>query len=188
MLPVHACSYNNNDNKNYNRGANSMKNQLLLILSTVLLLSSTPPAVADEAADREAIHALLWKYTRALDTLDAEAYAAVFTEDGAFKSGSTSLTTGHAALRTMIAGVKKGQDDRAAAGNPAGAMYHMTMDSWIEFVDADHARHHSYWQTVFGPAKSGESPRMAAAGRGIDDLVRVNGQWLIKLRDVAPQD
>jgi hypothetical protein len=56
MLPVHACSYNNNDNKNYNRGANSMKNQLLLILSTVLLLSSTPPAVADEAAcrDREA--------------------------------------------------------------------------------------------------------------------------------------
>lgn len=75
-----------------------------------------------------------------------------------------------------------------AAGNPAGAMYHMTMDSWIEFVDADHARHHSYWQTVFVPAKSGESPRMAAAGRGIDDLVRVNGQWLIKLRDVAPQD
>ena len=61
MLPVHACNYN----KNYNKGANSMKNQLLLILSTVLLLSSTPPAVADEAADREAIHALLWKYTRA---------------------------------------------------------------------------------------------------------------------------
>ena len=132
-----------------------MKNQLLLILSTVLLLSSTPPAVADEAADREAIHALLWKYTRALDTLDADAYAAVFTEDGAFKSGSTSLTTGHAALSAMIVGVKKGQDDRAAAGNPA---------------------------------KSGESPRMAAAGRGIDDLVRLNGQWLIKLRDVAPQD
>lgn len=32
MLPVHACNYN----KNYNKGANSMKNQLLL--------SSTPPA------------------------------------------------------------------------------------------------------------------------------------------------
>lgn len=164
-----------------------MKTRLLLVISTALLLCCTP-TLADQAADREAIHALLWKYTRALDTLNADAYAAVFTEDGAFKSGATALTTGHAALRAMIEGVKKGQDERAAAGNPSGAMYHMTMDSWIEFVDADHARHHSYWQTVFGPAKQGDTPRIAAAGRGIDDLVRVNGQWLIKLRDVAPQD
>jgi len=29
--------------------------------------------------------------------------------------------------------------------------------------------------------------RVAAAGRGVDQLVRVNGQWLIKARDVAPQ-
>jgi hypothetical protein len=28
----------------------------------------------------------------------------------------------------------------------------------------------------------------AAAGRSIDDVVRPNGQWLIKLRDVAPKD
>jgi hypothetical protein len=29
--------------------------------------------------------------------------------------------------------------------------------------------------------------RIAAAGYGIDDLVRVDGKWLIKTRDVAAQ-
>lgn len=163
-----------------------MKKALLTLPALTLALCLNTAAYADQASDREEIHALLWQYTRALDTLNVDAYAAVFTEDGSFKSGSTSLTTGHAALRAMIEGVKKGQDDRAAAGNPSGPMYHMTMDSWIEFIDADHARHHSYWQTVFGPAKQGDPVRIAAAGRGIDDLVRVNGTWLIKTRDVAP--
>ena len=164
-----------------------MKKTLSLLLPALALVLCINPAFADQASDREEIHALLWKYTRALDTLNADAYVAVYTEDGAFKSGATALTTGHDALRAMIDGVKKGQEERAAAGNPAGAMYHMTMDSWIEFVDADHARHHSYWQTVFGPAKQGETPRIAAAGYGIDDVVRVDGKWLIKLRDVAAQ-
>lgn len=164
-----------------------MKNRLALSLSALTLILSLNTAMADEASDREEIHALLWKYTRALDTLNADAYASVFTEDGAFKSGATALTTGHDALKAMVAGVKKGQDDRAAAGNPSGPMYHMTMDSWIEFVDADHARHHSYWQTVFGPAKQGDAPRVAAAGYGIDDLVRVDGKWLIQLRNVAAE-
>jgi len=162
-----------------------MKNRLALSLAAIALLLNFNAAFADEASDREEIETLLWKYTRALDTLNADAYAAVFTEDGAFTSGSTALTQGHEALKAMVAGVKKGQDDRAAAGNPSGPMYHMTMDSWIEFTDADHARHHSYWQTVFGPAKQGDPVRVAAAGYGIDDLVRVNGKWLIKLRNVA---
>jgi hypothetical protein len=164
-----------------------MKRTVPLTLAALAFALCINTANADQASDREEIHALLWKYTRALDTLNADAYVSVFAEDGAFKSGATALTTGHDALRGMIDGVKKGQADRAAAGDPAGPMYHMTMDSWIEFVDADHARHHSYWQTVFGPAKQGDTPRIAAAGYGIDDLERVNGKWLIKLRDVAPQ-
>jgi hypothetical protein len=164
-----------------------MKKPILMTLSALTLALCLNTAYADQASDREEIHALLWKYTRALDTLNADAYASVFTEDGAFKSGNTAMTTGHDALKQMIVGVKQGQDERAAAGTPSGPMYHMTMDSWIEFVDADHARHHSYWQTVFGPAKQGDPVRVAAAGYGIDDLVRVDGEWRIKLRDVAAQ-
>ena len=30
------------------------------------------------------------------------------------------------------------------------------------------------------------APRMAAAGNGVDDLVKVDGQWFIKYRNVAP--
>lgn len=45
---------------------------------------------------------------------------------------------------------------------------------------------HSYWQTLFAPADPKSRPQVAAAGRGIDELVRVNGHWLIKKRDVMP--
>ena len=31
-------------------------------------------------------------------------------------------------------------------------------------------------------------PRVAGVGRSIDELERVNGQWLIKSRNVAPMD
>ena len=31
----------------------------------------------------------MWRYVRALDSMDADGYAAVFTEDGTFGSGNT---------------------------------------------------------------------------------------------------
>jgi hypothetical protein len=42
--------------------------------------------------------------------------------------------------------------------------------------------------TVFAPAAQGETPRVAAVGRGIDELVKTDGQWLIRSRNVAPTD
>jgi hypothetical protein len=79
-------------------------------------------------------------------------------------------------------------------------MHHIITNSYIEFVDKDHARYYAYWLTVFGQggrqtsgqgsSTSGQegAPRIAAAGRSVDEVVRLNGQWLIKSRDVAPQD
>jgi hypothetical protein len=40
---------------------------------------------------------------------------------------------------------------------------------------------------VFGAVGQEVPTRVAAAGRGIDTVVRVNGEWLIKNRDVAPK-
>src|SRR5690606_5568871 len=54
------------------------------------------------AQDRAEIEALMWRYARALDTFDADAYAAVYTEDGEFKAGGTA-TKGRDALRQMVA-------------------------------------------------------------------------------------
>jgi uncharacterized protein (TIGR02246 family) len=155
-----------------------------VVLFTALTWSG---AYADQAADREAINALMWHYARALDTLSAEAYAALYTEDGEFRAGGTAVK-GQDALRKMIQDLKTQRAERAANGTPSPAMYHMTTDAWTEFIDDTHVRHHTYWMTVFGPAKQGGSPTVAAAGRGVDDLVKVDGKWMIQRRDVAPQD
>jgi uncharacterized protein (TIGR02246 family) len=133
------------------------------------------PAFADRADDREAINELMWKYARALDTANAEAYAACYTEDGQFGVGDNA-TKGHDALHEMIA---------RFANNPNGPpqLLHMNADTWIEFIDDTHARHHSYWMTMRKAV--GDTPAgVAAVGVGIDDLVKVNGQWLIKVRNV----
>ena len=59
--------------------------------------------------------------------------------------------------------------------------------AWNEFVGPNEARYNSYWMTVFGAVGQEVPTRVAAAGRGIDTVVRVNGEWLIKSRDVAPK-
>lgn len=143
-------------------------------------------AVLREAQDRAAIEALMWRYVRALDSLDAEGYAAVFTEDGAFGSGSQARR-GRADLAKMVADLKKGRDERAAAGQANAPMYHVIANHQVTFVGPNEARYDSYWMTVFGAVGSDTPPRVAAAGRGVDQLVRVDGQWLIKNRNVAPQ-
>jgi uncharacterized protein (TIGR02246 family) len=144
--------------------------------------------VMRETRDRAEIEALMWRYVRALDTLDEDAYASVYTEDGQFVAGPNA-TKGREALKQMIVGLEEGRAARAAAGEPpAPPMYHVIANHYVEFIGADRARMHSYWMTVFGAAGQETPPRVAAAGRGIDELVRANGQWLIESRNVTPQD
>jgi len=134
------------------------------------------PALAEREEDREAIHALMWKYARALDTWNADAYAALYTDDGQFGVGP-SATKGREALRNMIAGFTSGD-------NPPPALLHMTADSWIEFIDDTHARHHSYWLTM--RKASGDAPAsLVAVGVGVDELVKVDGEWLIQVRNTT---
>jgi uncharacterized protein (TIGR02246 family) len=141
-----------------------------------------------EARDRDEIETLMWRYTRALDTANAEAYASAYTENGQFSAGGANATKGRAALTKMIADIKARQTAAAAKGEPQAPMYHMTLNSQITFIDKDHARIDAYYQTVFGAAGQNTPPRLAAAGRSVDLLVRQNGKWLIESRDVAPRD
>ncbi len=146
--------------------------------------SMTPEALVQRYQDREAIEALMWRYDRALDNYDADAYAANFTPDGAF-----GQVKGRDALTAMITDLVAGQDERRGQGATLGKMHHFTMNQWLEFTGADTARYHYYHQTVFGTggqAGSATAPVMVAAGQGVDDLVKVDGKWLIKYRNVAP--
>ena len=168
-----------------------LANRTLVLVGTCLGIAGIAQAgdadVLREAKDRAEIEHLMWRYARALDSSDAEAYASVYTDDGQF-SASGNATKGREALRNMIVGFKQRNDERRAAGETVVQLYHMTADTYIEFLGPDHARHHSYWLTMAGGTGQENPPRVLAAGRGVDELVRVNGEWLIKSREVAPQN
>jgi SnoaL-like domain len=140
-----------------------------------------------EAQDRVQIEKLMWQYTRALDSENADAYAAAYTPDGQFGSGA-NVVKGSDALKKMITDLRQRAAEAEAKGEKRPAMYHMEANGYLEFVDKDHARLQAYWMTVFAGAGPTVPVRVAAAGRDVDELVRVNGQWLIKSRDVAPKD
>ena len=168
-----------------------MKTFAAAVIVSTLALTAVQVGAQDNAAregrDRAEIEALMWRYVRALDTTDAEAYAAVYTTDGQFGSGANA-TKGRAALTKMVAGMRDGRTAAAAKGETRPAMYHVITNPYLSFVDKDHARMEAYWMTVFGAAGQGTTPRVAAAGRSVDQLVRVDGKWLIQSRDVAPKD
>jgi hypothetical protein len=144
-------------------------------------------SAADEMRDRAAIEALMWRYVRALDSLDADAYAGAFTADGTFGSGQNA-EHGSAELKKMINNLKTNRAEREAKGAaPTPAMYHVVANHTVTFIDRDHARYDAYWMTMFAAAGQETPARVAAVGRSVDMLVRQNGQWLIQSRDVAPK-
>ena len=156
-----------------------------------ITLASTLLFAQDNSArekDRAEIEELMWRYTRALDTGDGTTYAATYTVDGQFGSGANA-TKGREALKKMVDALRDQQAAAKAKGEPARPpLYHMAANTWLEFVDKDHARHHAYYLTVSGADGANTPPRIVAAGRSVDHLERVNGKWLIKLRDVSPRD
>ena len=82
---------------------------------------------------------------------------------------------------------QRAAENETKTGEKRPAMYHAIANSYLEFIDKDHARLEAYWMTVFAADGPKVPSRVAAAGREIDELVRLNGQWLIKSRDVTPK-
>ncbi len=165
-----------------------MANMRLLAFSmfvlAVLVVSSSPAAekVALRAQDRVEIEQLMWDYIHALDSGNAEAYAAVFAPDGQFGRGATAVK-GREALKKMISDSRQKMEAENKSDKKRPRMFHVVTNPHIEFVDANHARYHAYWMGVF--ASGGD---VTSAGREVNELVRINGQWLISVRDVDPQD
>ena len=136
---------------------------------------------AREARDRAEIEALMWKYTRALDSGDGATYATTYTTDGQFVAGANA-TKGREALSKLVV-------QRPAENAPARPpLYHMELNHWIEFVDKDHVRYHAYYLTVSGALGQETPARIVAAGQSLDTMERVNGKWLIKVRDVSVKE
>ena len=136
--------------------------------------------VLREARDRAEIEDLMWRYARALDTGDGEAYAAVYAPDGQFGTGANA-TQGRDALKKLAAG-----QPRTAATPARPPMYHMHANHTITFTDRDHARFDAYYLTASAAAGQDTPLRVLAVGRSVDELVRLNGKWLIQTRNVQP--
>lgn len=137
------------------------------------------------ADDRAQIENLMWKYSRALYAQNPDAYAALYAPDGQFGTGANAVK-GREALKKMIVNLKQRE-----AGQQR--VHVMDANTYIEFPDRDHARLEAYWLEVspqIGPrsAPTAAPARVVNAGREVEELVRINGQWLIQLRDPAPKD
>jgi uncharacterized protein (TIGR02246 family) len=171
-----------------------MKKLVFSVAAFVAVALLGLPAVAAEneaereVHDRAQIEKLMWQYVRALDTGNADAYAAAFTPDGQFGSGAQAIK-GREALKKMISDFRqRTAENESKSGEKRPAMYHVIANSHLEFLDKDHAHLEAYWMTVVAAGGPQNPSRVAGAGREVDELVRLNGQWLIKTRDVAPTD
>ena len=154
---------------------------ILVLVGLVIFTSCSAEKDLVRAQDRVAIEQLMWDYIQALDSGDAEAYAALFTPEGQFGRGDTAIK-GREALKKMISDAGQRLGTETEGDNEMGRMYHVVTNPHIEFIDEDHARFHAYWMGAF------TSGGVTSAGREVNELVRIDGQWLIDVRDVAPED
>ena len=132
--------------------------------------------------DRIAVEDVMARYVWAVDSLDADGYVAVFTEDAVIDSNG-SISRGRDEIRKIVTGLIQRRDANKAKGLPAGNLYHVVSNVRISFPKPDEALHQSYWQTV----RRDQDGRMTAAamGRSEDRLVKRNGRWLIQLRQLT---
>lgn len=132
--------------------------------------------------DRIAVEDVMARYVWAVDSLDADGYVAVFTEDATIDSNG-SISKGHAAIRGIVTGLIQRRDANKAKGLPTANLYHVVSNVRISFPKPGEALHQSYWQTV--RRDSDGKMTAAAMGRSEDRLVKRNGTWLIQSRTLT---
>jgi SnoaL-like domain len=108
------------------------KNRVCGVAALVALALIGPHALAAENSierelqDRAQIEKLMWTYVRALDTEDADAYAAVYMPDGQFGTGANAVK-GREALKKMINDLRqRAVENEAKSGEEGG---HVPRDS-----------------------------------------------------------
>ena len=161
--------------------------KIIVLSVSVFLIMGTSVLSASEkirlrAQDRVEIEQLMWEYIKALDSHDGEAFVNKFTSDGQFISRD-STAKGRDALKKMVVDAWKKMDAANEDGKKRPHMYHIVTNPHIEFIDENHARFHAYWMGVLETGGG-----VVTAGREVNELVKINGTWLISIRNVDPED
>jgi uncharacterized protein (TIGR02246 family) len=153
---------------------------LIVLLLVPALLSAQENLGTYE--DRTGVEDVMARYVWSVDSLDADGYVAVFTEDAVIDSNG-SISKGHEQIRKIVTDLVKRANDNKATGKPAGNLHHVISNVRIVFPKPGEAIHYSYWQTV----RKGDDGKMVAAamGRSEDHLVKRNDKWLIQFRKLT---
>jgi hypothetical protein len=163
------------------------------ILCVVFALTAGAPrlSAADmtSTVDEIAIQHLFADYVFALDLLDPEGYAALYTPDGVVTMGPRTLR-GREEIRQLIENYRKDNDfDKIKAdshGRKFGKVRHVNTAFLIN-VNGDTATSESYWMEVRSNADMngiGDRPSIINMGRYEDDLVKQDGKWLFRRRSI----
>ena len=132
--------------------------------------------------DRIAVEDVMARYIWTVDSLDADGYVAVFTEDAVIDANG-SISKGLDEIRGIVTSLIKRRDDNKAKGLPTSNLHHVISNVRIMFPKPGEALHQSYWQTVIRDKEGRIIP--AAMGCSHDLLVKRNGKWLIKERKLT---
>jgi len=146
--------------------------------------AAPPPSASIEARlqhveDELAIRRILVDYAAFLDSRDYDGYAALFATNGEWIGGGGSHK-GRAAIRAMLANVL------GPAGAANRANFHLITNPRVT-IEGDKA--HATSRYLFVMRGADGRPQPSLAGIYTDDLMRVDGQWLIQRRvadDIMP--
>ena len=135
-----------------------------------------------ELQSRAEIQELVSRYVTALDTLDADSYASVFTDDAEFDVAGT-VYRGRSEIRKIVTDLLEARSGDQADGVSTPQLYHVMSNTSIEIIDDDEARHTSYAQTV----RANENGQFVVGfmGRYEDVVVRRDGRWQIASRKLV---
>jgi SnoaL-like domain len=128
--------------------------------------------------DREQIRELLAEYIRCLDARDHATYSQLFAKDG-----ELTFAQGHAigpkAIRELMEdGERKADPARTAA---MASSVHVLTDLSIH-LNGDQATAHSRWTLI---VRTEGRPVVSASGHYSDALIRENGAWKFKKREIV---
>ena len=152
--------------------------------ATVVALLIAPVLAAAQGnlgtyEERIAVEDVMARYVWAVDSLDPDGYAALFTEDAVIDSNGV-ISRGRKEIRKIVTGLIERREDNKAKGLPTANLYHVISNVRVTFPNPGEALHQSYWQTV----RRDKDGKMTAAamGRSEDLLVKRDGTWLIQSR------
>jgi hypothetical protein len=158
----------------------------LAVISLLAIGSAVAGTYEGTADDYAQISQLMTKYSYTLDNRDAQGWASVFTEDGAFRDLHLCLVG-----RKQIAGFIDNLNARPA---PAGAAErpksrHINENRSIEYIDRNNAIAHSFVMVVGDVGRDHVGGGIEITGIYDDKLKRVRGRWLIADRhELSPGD